>query len=70
MAEQLTLPWPGTEARCPKCKGEGNVYYLRATRPGVDVVGGKRVICPLCAGTGSVRVPVQYATGHPPRTMR
>jgi len=69
MAEQLTLPWPGTEARCSKCQGEGTVYYLHATRPGVDVVGGKRVVCPLCAGTASVRVPVQDKTGRAPRTM-
>jgi hypothetical protein len=37
------------------------VYYLHAKHPGPDVAGGKRVVCPVCEGTGRVRVPVQRA---------
>jgi DnaJ-class molecular chaperone len=69
MAEQLTLPWPGTDEPCPKCQGEGDVYYLHASRTGVDVVGGKRVVCPLCAGTGRVRAPAQDQTAREQQTM-
>ena len=59
MLEQQTLPWPGVDQICPKCKGKGDVYYLHAGQPGVEVVGGKRVTCPVCAGTGSVRTPLE-----------
>ena len=59
MLEQPTFPWPGAHERCPKCKGSGDVYYLHAAQPGVDVAGGKRVECPVCIGTGSILVPVQ-----------
>jgi hypothetical protein len=34
----------------------GDIYYL-AGRP--DVIGGKRIVCPVCAGSGRVLVPVQ-----------
>jgi DnaJ-class molecular chaperone len=53
---QLSLPFPTAKVRCPTCHGGGDVYYL-AGRP--DVVGGKRVVCPACAGKGRVLVPVQ-----------
>ena len=39
-----------------------SVYYLHAVQPGVEVVGGKRVTCPVCAGTGSVRTPLRGTT--------
>jgi hypothetical protein len=58
---QPSLAWPGTEETCPKCHGQRDVHYLHASQPGVDVVGGKRVICPVCAGTGSVRTPLGSA---------
>ena len=54
---QATLDWPGTEELCPKCHGQRHVYYLHAGQPGVEVVGGKRVSCPVCAGAGTVRTP-------------
>jgi hypothetical protein len=54
---QATLEWPGTEETCPKCHGKRHVYYLHASQPGVEVVGGKRVTCPVCAGEGTVRTP-------------
>ena len=56
MAFQPALPWPGADERCPKCKGKGDVYYLHAK--GVDVVGGKRIVCPVCLGEGRISVPV------------
>jgi DnaJ-class molecular chaperone len=55
---QPTLPWPGVDETCPKCCGTGDVYYLHAHEPAVQVVGGKRVTCPVCSGQGTVRVPV------------
>jgi RecJ-like exonuclease len=59
MSEQPTLPWPGADEPCPKCKGTGETYYLHAKHPAADVAGGKRIVCPVCAGKGSVRVPIQ-----------
>lgn len=58
---QVSLPWPGTEEPCPKCHGRRHVYYLHAGQPSVEVVGGKRVACPVCAGTGTVRTPLRNA---------
>ena len=58
---QAGLAWPGTEETCPKCHGLCHVYYQHAGQPGVEVVGGKRVTCPVCAGTGSVRTPLSRA---------
>ena len=52
---QLSLPFPTADVRCPTCHGKGDMYYL-AGRP--DVVGGKRLVCPVCRGEGRVRVPV------------
>lgn len=59
---QASLAWPGIEETCPKCHGKRHVYYLHAGQPGVEVVGGKRVTCPVCAGTGSVRTPLRNTT--------
>jgi hypothetical protein len=59
---QASLAWPGTEETCPKCHGQRHVYYLHAGQPGVEIVGGKRVTCPVCAGTGSVRTPLRSST--------
>jgi DnaJ-class molecular chaperone len=55
---QATLDWPGTDETCPKCHGQRHVYYLHAGQPGVEVFGGKRVTCPVCAGKGTVRAPL------------
>ena len=55
---QASLAWPGTEETCLKCHGQRHVYYLHTGQPGVEVVGGKRVTCPVCAGEGTVRTPV------------
>jgi hypothetical protein len=60
--QQATLAWPGTEEICPKCRGQRHVYYLHAGQPGVEVVGGKRVSCPVCAGAGTVRTPLRSTT--------
>jgi hypothetical protein len=60
--QQASLAWPGTEETCPKCHGQRHVYYLHADQCGVEVVGGKRVACPVCAGTGSVRTPLRSRT--------
>jgi DnaJ-class molecular chaperone len=37
---------------CQKCHGAGHVYYLHARHPGIEITGGKRIVCPECAGTG------------------
>jgi DnaJ-class molecular chaperone len=62
---QASLAWPGTEETCPKCHGQCHVYYLHAGQPGVEVVGGKRVTCPVCAGEGTVRTPTSQQDNHP-----
>jgi hypothetical protein len=59
---QASPAWPGTEETCPKCHGQRHVYDLHAGQPGVEVVGGKRVTCPVCAGTGRVRTPLRGTT--------
>jgi hypothetical protein len=59
---QARLAWPGTEETCPKCRGQRHVYYRHAGQPSVEIVGGKRVPCPVCAGTGSVRRPLRSTT--------
>jgi DnaJ-class molecular chaperone len=59
---QANLAWPGTEETCPKCHGQRHVYYLHAGQPGVEVVGGKRVTCPVCAGEGTVCTPRRSPT--------
>lgn len=59
---QASLAWPGTQETCPKCHGQRHVYYLHAGQPGVEVVGGKRVACPVCAGTGTVCTPLRMTT--------
>jgi hypothetical protein len=56
---QASLLWPGADERCPKCQGRGDVYYLRAHQPAVEVLGGKRIVCPVCAGAGTVRTPAR-----------
>ncbi len=56
--QQAILAWPGTEETCPKCHGKRHVYYLHADQPGIEIVGGKRVTCPTCAGAGTVRTPL------------
>jgi hypothetical protein len=60
--QQSSLAWPGTEETCPKCRGQRHVYYLHAGQPGIEVVGGKRVTCPVCAGKGTVRTPLRSPT--------
>jgi RecJ-like exonuclease len=55
---QLILPWPGTDDACPHCRGQRQVYH-RAARDGVEILGGKRITCPVCHGIGSVRAPQQ-----------
>lgn len=42
----LTPPAP-----CRRCGGTGDVYYLPGRR---EVIGGKRVVCPECGGSGVV----------------
>jgi hypothetical protein len=59
---QASLAWPGNDESCPKCHGQRHVYYLHAGHPGVEIIGGKRVTCPVCVGTGSVRTPLRGTT--------
>jgi DnaJ-class molecular chaperone len=62
---QAELPWPGKRARCPKCRGAGDVHRTlqHVSAPTYEVIGGKRVPCSACGGTGKVRVPVQAGNG-------
>jgi len=62
---QRVLAWPGVNEACPRCHGEGQVYYLRTSRPDVEIVGGRRIVCPACAGTGMVRAPVHGESASP-----
>jgi hypothetical protein len=59
---QASLALPGTEETCPNCRGPRHVYHLYAGQPGVEVVGGKRVTCPVCAGADTVRTPLRSTT--------
>ena len=47
-AEQPMLPF-GLGARCLRCSGKEEVYYLAGR---AVVLGGKRVVCPECRGSG------------------
>ncbi len=58
---QPALPWPGTDETCPRCHGTKQVYY-RAAPDGVEIVGGKRMPCPVCQGVGTVRTPLTPRT--------
>lgn len=50
MTPQPPLPLTPT-VPCKRCDGAGDVYYL----PGrASVIGGKRIPCPDCGGTGWV----------------
>jgi DnaJ-class molecular chaperone len=62
---QGVLEWPGVDEICPRCHGAGQVYYLRTSRPGVEIVGGRRIVCPACAGAGVVRAPVHGEGASP-----
>jgi hypothetical protein len=64
---QIDLPWPVAEVICPRCRGTKQVYH-RATRPHVEVIGGKRIPCPICAASGKVRVPLTALAADPPHT--
>jgi len=55
LPEQPTLPLPGADERCPRCGGKGDTYYLH--HADAEVVGGRRIVCQACDGTGVVRVP-------------
>lgn len=49
---QLSLPHE-QPIKCRRCDGRGDVYFLRL-RPTVEVLGGKRKVCPECNGAGVV----------------
>ena len=46
--KQKPLPWESRKTTCRRCKGGKTVYYA-AIRGGVEVVGGRRVPCPIAA---------------------
>lgn len=33
MTDQMTLPWPAAAEKCPRCRGAGDVYYVRQSDP-------------------------------------
>jgi late competence protein required for DNA uptake (superfamily II DNA/RNA helicase) len=49
-ASQLELPI-AQRITCRRCKGAGTVYYARIP---AEIIGGKRIICPECNGTGKL----------------
>ncbi len=59
MTDQPSFLWPGADETCPRCRGQGDVYYLNVSQPGAEIVGGKRIPCPACHGLGAIRVPAQ-----------
>ena len=54
--KQKPLPWQSHRTVCRRCKGSKTVYYV-SMRGGIEVVGGRRVACPECGGTGAVLEP-------------
>jgi len=63
--DQIALPWPGQDETCPRCRGTREVYH-RASPPGVEIFGGKRMPCPTCQAIGTVRAPVTAPVANPP----
>ena len=53
---QPAFLWPGTDEVCPRCHGARQVYH-RVVPPGVEILGGKRMACPVCQAVGTVRTP-------------
>ena len=51
---QLIFSWPGRDERCPKCLGRGDSYFIQSAG---DVVGGKRITCSACSGSGITLTP-------------
>jgi hypothetical protein len=62
---QQILPWPGGAAPCPKCRARGEVYYLQTRQPDVEIIGGRRIICPACGGVGMVWAPEPHTRDAP-----
>ena len=58
---EAELRWPAKRGACPKCRGAGDVHWtMRAvTAPRYEVIGGKRVTCSVCGGSGRLLVLVQ-----------
>jgi DnaJ-class molecular chaperone len=56
--KQKPLPWKSHKSVCRRCKGSKTVYYT-ALRPGMEIIGGRRISCPECGGTGTVFEPDQ-----------
>ena len=50
---QSTLLWEAPVLVCQRCLGSKTVYHARS-RSKVEVIGGKRIPCPECAGIGFV----------------
>jgi hypothetical protein len=49
-ASQPELPI-AQQITCRRCKGVGTVYYARMP---AEIIGGKRIACPECNGTGKL----------------
>ena len=58
------LFWPGNRT-CPKCQGMGNVHWTMryVSFPRYQVIGGKRVRCSMCGGSGHERASKQTGDG-------
>jgi hypothetical protein len=54
--KQQPLPWQSHRTVCRRCKGSKTVYYV-SMPGGIEVVGGRRIACPECGGTGAVLEP-------------
>lgn len=58
--KQKPVPWASRKTVCRRCNGHKTIYHA-AVRPGVEIIGGRRVTCPECGGTGTVLEPDQAA---------
>jgi hypothetical protein len=59
------LFWPVKRAPCPRCQGMGNVHWTMryVSLPRYRFIGGKRVTCSMCGGSGNECVPKQTRDG-------
>jgi hypothetical protein len=62
---QSVLKWPGMDETCPQCPGARQVYYLHTSRPGIEIVDGRRIVCLACAGASVVQAPVHGEGASP-----
>jgi DnaJ-class molecular chaperone len=65
---QTVLPLAATDAICKRCKGQGTTYRTRVR--GVEVIGGKRILCPECGGVGVITSELRLEPGVTVQSIR